>query len=144
MNGTPATIDAMTNRVNRVVGACWAGIAVGAALAALQLAPFGEWGLIVQVVFAAVAVLGLLGVFLLVTGRTTFRGPDRPLADPALAVRLSWFGLVALTIGALNALVNGLSDGWTTWGVFMVAAWLMLAAWFARTLALARAHRSTG
>ncbi len=116
----------------KVVGAIWLLAAIVSIGAAFLLQPVGEWGTFGIILAILVAILGVTGAWMLITGRGQITNPRMSVKGQRI---LSIIGLVAATILVIGYLVGDWSN-WTSADVLTIGVWVAIGAMFAEGLVI--------
>ena len=116
----------------KVVGAIWLLAAIVSIGAAFLLQPVGEWGTFGIILAILVAILGVTGAWMLITGRGQITNPRMSVKAQRI---LSIIGLVAATILVIGYLVGDWSN-WTSADVLTIGVWVAIGAMFAEGLVI--------
>lgn len=110
----------------KVVGAVWLLAAIGSIGAAFLLQPVGEWGTFGIVLAILVALLGITGAWMLITGKGRILNSNMSVKGQRL---LSIIGLIAATILVIGYLVSDWSN-WTAQDALTIGIWVAIGAMF--------------
>ena len=116
----------------KVLGAIWLLAAIVSIGAAFLLQPVGEWGTFGIILAILVAILGVTGAWMLITGRGQITNPRMSVKGQRI---LSIIGLVAATILVIGYLVGDWSN-WTSADVLTIGVWVAIGAMFAEGLVI--------
>ena len=122
---------AWTTRQQRGLGIYYAVVAVIIWIIALVQAPVADWGTWGVLLGAALAVLGIMGVYMALTGKGNTR--SRTMSEKTQRI---WaiVGVVAMTVAVIGTLVSNLGD-WTVVATMSIGIWIALAGLFLSQLA---------
>ena len=118
----------------KVVGAIWLLAAIVSIGAAFLLQPVGDWGTFGIVLAILVAILGITGAWMLVTGRGQIMGTRMSVKGQRI---LSIIGLIAATILVVGYLVSDWAN-WTAQDALTIGIWIAIGAMFAESLVMMR------
>ena len=110
----------------KVVGAVWLLAAIVSSGAAFLLQPVGEWGTFGIVLAILVALLGITGAWMLITGKGRILNSNMSVKGQRL---LSIIGLIAATILVIGYLVSAWSN-WTAQDALTIGIWVAIGAMF--------------
>jgi hypothetical protein len=110
----------------KVVGAVWLLAAIVSIGAAFLLQPVGEWGTFGIVLAILVALLGITGAWMLITGKGRILNSNMSVKGQRL---LSIIGLIAATILVIGYLVSDWSN-WTAQDALTIGIWVAIGAMF--------------
>jgi hypothetical protein len=114
----------------RVVGAIWLLAAVVSIGAALALQPVGEWSIFVTILAVLIAILGLTGAWMLVTGK----GRITKARSNVKAQRiLSIVGLIGATVLVLTYVIGDWAN-WNAMDALSIGIWISIGAMFLQGL----------
>ena len=110
----------------KVVGAVWLLAAIVSIGAAFLLQPVGEWGTFGIVLAILVALLGITGAWMLITGKGRILNSNMSVKGQRL---LSIIVLIAATILVIGYLVSDWSN-WTAQDALTIGIWVAIGAMF--------------
>lgn len=110
----------------RLVGAVWFIAALVSLIAAFIVQPVADWGSFGVLLAILVALLGLTGLFMVVTGKGRILGTRTSLRTQKI---LAIIGLIAATVLAVLYLVGDWSV-WTAVDVLTIGVWVSLGIMF--------------
>ena len=117
---------AETVRQRRVIGVVWLLAAIAGIALAFVVQPVGDWGVFTTVMAILVALLGIAGLWLAVSGKGSITGRNlSPEANRIVAI----IGLVVATLLVILYLVSDWAN-WTAMDVLSIAIWVALGAMF--------------
>lgn len=119
-----------TSGQRKVIGAIWLLSAIVSIVAAFVVQPVSEWGFFSYLIAAAMAVLGVSGAWMLITGRGQIWGAKSSRKSRRI---LSVIGLVAATILIIGYLVSDWSN-WTANDVLSIGVWVAIGSMFVQGL----------
>ena len=110
-----------------MVGAIWLLAAILSIAAAFALQPVGDWGTFPIILAILMAILGITGAWMLVTGRGQIVGTRMSVKGQRI---LSIIGLVGATILVIGYLVGDWAN-WTAQDALTIGIWVAVGAMFA-------------
>jgi nicotinamide riboside transporter PnuC len=114
----------------RFVGAVWFIAALGSLIAAFIVQPVADWGSFGVLLALLVALLGLTGLFIVVTGKGRILGTRTSLRTQKI---FAIIGLIAATVLAVLYLVGDWSV-WTAVDVLTIGVWVSIGVMFVVSL----------
>lgn len=114
----------------KVVGAVWLLAAIVSIVAAFVVQPVSDWGFFGYLIAVAMALLGISGAWMLITGRGQIWGGKSSRKSRRI---LSIIGLVAATILVIGYLISDWSN-WTANDVLSIGVWVAIGAMFVQGL----------
>lgn len=116
----------------KIVGAIWLLAAILSIGAAFVLQPVGDWGTFPIILAILMAILGITGAWMLVTGRGQIVGTRMSVKGQRI---LSIIGLVGATILVIGYLVGDWAN-WTAQDALTIGIWVAVGAMFAEGLVI--------
>lgn len=126
-----------TTGQRKIVGAIWLLAAIVSIGAAFLLQPLSDWGTFGIVLAILVALLGITGAWMLVTGRGQIVNTRMSVKGQRV---LSIIGLIAATILVIGYLVSDWSN-WTAQDALTIGVWVAIGAMFAEGLIITSKSR---
>lgn len=120
-----STVESSGER--RFLGAAWFLAAIGGVVGAALAQPFSEWTGLGWVIAGLIVLLGLVGLWMLITGQGHILNPrTSPKTQAVVAI-------IGLVVSALLVVSNLVTDEgrWTALDALTVAIWLALGVMFA-------------
>ena len=118
----------------KVIGATWLLAAIVSIGAAFLLQPVGDWGIVTTVLALLVVLLGIIGAWMLATGKGRIYNANLSLKGRRI---LALVGLIGSTILVLTYLVGDWAN-WTAQDALTIGIWVALGAMFAEGLVMTR------
>lgn len=110
----------------KVIGIIWFLVAIAGIASAFLVQPVGDWGIFTTVLAILVAIMGITGLWLAVSGKGSITGRNlSPKANRIVAI----IGLIAATLLVGLYLVSDWAN-WTAMDVLSIAIWVALGAMF--------------
>lgn len=126
-----------TTGQRKIVGAIWLLAAIVSIGAAFLLQPLSDWGAFGIVLAILVALLGITGAWMLITGRGQIVNTRMSVKGQRV---LSIIGLIAATILVIGYLVSDWSN-WTAQDALTIGVWVAIGAMFAEGLIITSKSR---
>lgn len=121
----------------KVIGAIWLLAAIVTISAAFLLQPLGDWGTFGIVLAILVALLGITGAWMLITGKGHILSSNMSVKGQRI---LSIIGLIAATVLVVGYLVSDWSN-WTAQDALTIGVWVAIGAMFAEGLIITSKSR---
>lgn len=110
----------------KIVGAIWLLAAIVSIVAAFLLQPVSEWGFFPIILAILMAILGITGAWMLVTGRGRIVGTRMSVKGQRI---LSIIGVIAATILVISYVVGDWAN-WTALDALSIGVWIAIGAMF--------------
>jgi hypothetical protein len=120
----------------KVVGLIWLLAAVISIGTAFLVQPVGEWGTFGILLVILMALLGLTGAWILITGRGHITNTRM---SPRSQLILSIFGIIGATVLVISYLVSDWAN-WTAIDVLTIGVWFAIGAMFLQGAIIARSR----
>jgi len=119
-------VAAWTPQQQKRLGAVYAVVALVTWIIALVQEPLSEWGTFTVIIGALLAILGIVGLYMALTGRGNTRSTTM-----SEKTQRTWaiVGVVAMVIAVVGTFLSGLDD-WSVSSTFSVGIWVALGTMF--------------
>lgn len=117
---------AWTTGQQKGLGVVYAVVAVVTWIVALVQAPVAEWGTFTVIIGALLALMGILGVYMALTGRGNTRSTTM-----SEKTQRTWalVGVIAMVVALVGTFISGFDD-WSVSSTFSVGIWVALGSMF--------------